>query len=173
MQAHNRSAYTAGDGPHSSKLSEAKQLLSLSCSKRIGKHKSDEWLRFFDVVIVGSGKPGFFSERRPLFAVNTKDGSLQNTDNGAPIIPIGEEDFPEDMQVGMLHVVLHLWVILYAVSCSWSPGSLAAAQPSPGLVPLAYTNTRRCLGQCCASFTRIACRLHAWMLVGKQRSSLA
>lgn len=69
------------------------------CSKRVGKSKNDEWLRFFDVVIVGCGKPGFFSERRPLFAVNTRDGSLQNTDNGAPIIPIGEEDLPDNIQV--------------------------------------------------------------------------
>lgn len=66
----------------------------------MGKSKNDEWLRLFDVVIVGTGKPGFFSERRPLFAVNPKDGTLQNTDNGAPIIPIGEEDLPDDIQVG-------------------------------------------------------------------------
>eukprot|EP00775_Hariotina_reticulata_P000930 gene930-1256_t len=61
------------------------------------REKNDEWLRLFDVVVVGCGKPGFFSERRPLFAVNTRDGSLHNTDNGAPIIPIGDEDLPDDM----------------------------------------------------------------------------
>jgi hypothetical protein len=53
----------------------------------------------FDVVVVGCGKPGFFSERRPLFAVSTRDGSLHNTDNGAPIIPLGEEDLPDDILV--------------------------------------------------------------------------
>ena len=62
----------------------------------MGRQKTDEWLRFFDVVIVGCSKPGFFSERRPLFAVNTNNGSLQNTDNGAPTIPIGEEDLPAE-----------------------------------------------------------------------------
>lgn len=71
----------------------------LRCRKRVGKAKNDEWLRLFDVVVVGCGKPGFFSERRPLFAVNTRDGSLHNTDNGAPIIPIGEEDLPDDIEV--------------------------------------------------------------------------
>jgi hypothetical protein len=71
--------------------------------KRVGKAKSDEWLRMFDVVVVGCGKPGFFSERRPLFAINTKDGSLRNTDNGAPIIPLGEEDLPDDILVGVFY----------------------------------------------------------------------
>jgi len=48
------------------------------------------------VVVVGCGKPGFFNERRPLFAVNTRDGSLMNTDNGAPTLPIDEDDLPGD-----------------------------------------------------------------------------
>ena len=39
---------------------------------------------------------GFFSERRPLFAVDPSDGSLRNTDGGAPIIPIGLDDLPAD-----------------------------------------------------------------------------
>lgn len=65
-------------------------------SKRVGKKKNDEWLSFFDVVLVGCGKPGFFNERRPLFAVNTRDGSLMNTDNGAPTLPIDEDDLPAD-----------------------------------------------------------------------------
>ena len=53
-------------------------------SKRTGRRKNEDWLSLFDVVVVGCGKPGFFNERRPLFAVNTRDGSLMNTDNGAP-----------------------------------------------------------------------------------------
>jgi hypothetical protein len=58
--------------------------------------KNDAWLSYFDIVVVGCGKPGFFNERRPLFAVNTKDGSLINTDNGAPTLPIDEGDLPAD-----------------------------------------------------------------------------
>eukprot|EP00879_Flechtneria_rotunda_P000833 GHRR01000958.1.p1 GENE.GHRR01000958.1~~GHRR01000958.1.p1 ORF type:complete len:660 (+),score=216.69 GHRR01000958.1:198-2177(+) len=73
--------------------------MSYLIDKRVGRARNDDWLRYFDVVVVGCGKPGFFSERRPLFAVDTKDGSLRNTDNGAPIIPIGEEDMPDDMQM--------------------------------------------------------------------------
>ena len=69
---------------------------SYFCSKRTGRKKNDEWLSFFDVVVVGCGKPGFFNERRPLFAVNIKDGSLMNTDNGAPTLPIDEDDLPGD-----------------------------------------------------------------------------
>ncbi|WIA37291.1 hypothetical protein OEZ86_014231 [Tetradesmus obliquus] len=72
-------------------------VMNYLCGKRVGKAKNDEWLRMFDVVVVGCGKPGFFSERRPLFAVSTRDGALHNTDNGAPIIPLGEEDLPDDI----------------------------------------------------------------------------
>ncbi|KAF8065819.1 nt5c2 [Scenedesmus sp. PABB004] len=71
-------------------------VMNYLVSKRVGRAKNDDWLRLFDVVIVGCGKPGFFSERRPLFGVNTADGTLVNTDGGAPIIPIGEEDLPPD-----------------------------------------------------------------------------
>jgi hypothetical protein len=72
------------------------RIAAPSCSKRTGKKKNDAWLSYFDVVVVGCGKPGFFNERRPLFAVNTKDGSLMNTDNGAPTLPIDEDDLPAD-----------------------------------------------------------------------------
>ena len=66
------------------------------CSGQVGRQRTDDWLRLFDVVLVGCAKPGFFSERRPLFAVDPSDGSLRNTDGGAPIIPIGADDLPSD-----------------------------------------------------------------------------
>eukprot|EP00877_Chromochloris_zofingiensis_P002493 jgi/Chrzof1/12244/Cz06g26250.t1 len=69
-------------------------VMNFLVSGRVGRQKNDDWLHLFDVVIVGCAKPGFFCERRPLFAVNPVDGTLMNTDNGAPIIPIGEEDLP-------------------------------------------------------------------------------
>ena len=62
--------------------------------KKTKKKRSTSWLRLFDVVVVGCAKPGFFSERRPIFAVNPRDGTLRNTDNGAPITPIGEDEDP-------------------------------------------------------------------------------
>lgn len=71
-------------------------VMNYLCSGLTGRRKTEEWLRLFDVVIVGCAKPGFFSERRPLFAVEPSDGSLRNTDGGAPIIPIGLDDLPED-----------------------------------------------------------------------------
>lgn len=61
---------------------------------KVGKDRSDDWLNFFDVVITGCGKPAFFSSKQQLFAIDTDTGFLQNTDNGAPIVPIGEEDLP-------------------------------------------------------------------------------
>jgi hypothetical protein len=64
---------------------------------KVGADKNDEWLRYFDVVIVGSAKPAFFTSKQPLFAVETKTGKLLNTDNGAPVIPIDEKDIPAAM----------------------------------------------------------------------------
>jgi hypothetical protein len=91
-----------GCGNHLSWSDEVCLLHVTACRKRVGKAKNDEWLRMFDVVVVGCGKPGFFNERRPLFAVEPRDGSLRNTDNGAPIIPLGEEDLPDDVLVSAL-----------------------------------------------------------------------
>ena len=42
----------------------------------------------------GCGKPAFFNSKKPLFEVHTKTGMLYNTDNGTPMVPIGEEDLP-------------------------------------------------------------------------------
>ncbi|KAL3022757.1 hypothetical protein AAZX31_04G031400 [Glycine max] len=49
------------------------------------------WLQYFDVVITGSAKPGFFHEenRATLFEVVPETGMLLNTDNGSPIPQVG------------------------------------------------------------------------------------
>lgn len=53
--------------------------------------RDDKWLDYFDVVITGSSKPGFFKDenRVPLFEVDIRTGMLQNTDNGTPLAQIG------------------------------------------------------------------------------------
>ncbi|KAK6938816.1 HAD-superfamily hydrolase, subfamily IG, 5'-nucleotidase, partial [Dillenia turbinata] len=50
-----------------------------------------DWLQYFDVVITGSAKPGFFHEdnRANLFQVEPKTGMLLNTDNGTPMPQVG------------------------------------------------------------------------------------
>ena len=42
----------------------------------------------------GCGKPAYFSEKKPLFEVQTKTGLLHNTNGGSAITPIGEADLP-------------------------------------------------------------------------------
>ena len=54
------------------------------------EQRTEEWLDYFDVVITGCGKPAFFEVKKPLFEVDTKTGALYNTDDGTPMIPIGE-----------------------------------------------------------------------------------
>ncbi|XP_022852959.1 5'-nucleotidase domain-containing protein 4-like isoform X1 [Olea europaea var. sylvestris] len=46
-----------------------------------------DWLQYFDVVITGSAKPGFFHDenRANLFEVDPESGMLLNTDNGTPM----------------------------------------------------------------------------------------
>ncbi|XP_022962347.1 5'-nucleotidase domain-containing protein 4 isoform X2 [Cucurbita moschata] len=50
-----------------------------------------DWLQYFDVVITGSAKPGFFHDdnRANLFEVDAKSGMLLNTDNGSPMPQVG------------------------------------------------------------------------------------
>lgn len=50
-----------------------------------------DWLQYFDVVITGSAKPGFFNEDKyaNLFEVDLESGMLQNTDNGTPMPQVG------------------------------------------------------------------------------------
>ncbi|GKV04852.1 hypothetical protein SLEP1_g16952 [Rubroshorea leprosula] len=49
------------------------------------------WLQYFDVVITGSAKPGFFNEDKfaNLFEVDLESGMLLNTDNGTPMSQVG------------------------------------------------------------------------------------
>jgi hypothetical protein len=54
-------------------------------------------MQHFDIVVTGCGKPGFFTDRNLLFAVDPKTGKLSNTDNGAPILPIVTADIPSTM----------------------------------------------------------------------------
>lgn len=51
-----------------------------------------DWLQYFDVVITGSAKPGFFHDdsRANLFEVDLESGMLQNTDDGTPMPQVGE-----------------------------------------------------------------------------------
>lgn len=50
-----------------------------------------DWLRYFNVVITGSAKPGFFHDenRANLFEVEPESGMLLNTDNGTPLPQVG------------------------------------------------------------------------------------
>lgn len=56
-----------------------------------GCSSSFDWLRYFDVVITGSTKPGFFHDeiRANLFEVEPESGMLINTDNGTPMAQVG------------------------------------------------------------------------------------
>ena len=59
-----------------------------------GAARDFAWLEEFDLVVTGCCKPAFFAEGGTLFAVNPEDGTLANTDNGAPISnidPVGEK----------------------------------------------------------------------------------
>ncbi|GAB2219003.1 hypothetical protein Droror1_Dr00006628 [Drosera rotundifolia] len=49
------------------------------------------WLQYFDVVITGSAKPGFFhvENRANIFEVVPESGMLVNTDNGTPMPQVG------------------------------------------------------------------------------------
>ncbi|XP_030484344.2 uncharacterized protein LOC115700814 isoform X2 [Cannabis sativa] len=51
-----------------------------------------DWLQYFDVVITGSAKPGFFHDdsRANLFEVEPVSGMLLNTDNGSPMPQVGD-----------------------------------------------------------------------------------
>lgn len=57
------------------------------------KQKSNEWLRLFDLVVVGSCKPAFMLDPYlNLFRVNTVDGSLKNTDGTYEISALGSAE---------------------------------------------------------------------------------
>lgn len=66
-------------------------------SGKKGSRRDEEWLKYFDVVITGCGKPRFFTERKDLFEVDPATSMLWNTEGGSPMIPLGEADLPEPM----------------------------------------------------------------------------
>lgn len=64
---------------------------------KIGSERDHEWLRHFDVVITGCGKPRFFTDRKDLFEVHPETGMLWNTEGGSPMVPIGDADLPSPL----------------------------------------------------------------------------
>jgi len=83
----------------------------LLCDGATGQQKSLEWTRHFDVIVTGSCKPKFFEhEREPIYAVDPSNGSLLNTDNGAPLPVVGGADplsVRPQLQVSQPHVLGH------------------------------------------------------------------
>ena len=65
-------------------------VMNFLCSNKVGKEKTLEWLELFDVVVTGAAKPTYFAnESATIYEVDTKTHLLRNTDNGAPLTPIG------------------------------------------------------------------------------------
>ncbi|KAG6624908.1 5'-nucleotidase domain-containing protein 4-like isoform X1 [Carya illinoinensis] len=66
-------------------------FLCESCTMKSSNRMNFDWLQYFDVVITGSAKPGFFHEdnRANLFEVEHVSGMLFNTDNGSPMPQVG------------------------------------------------------------------------------------
>ncbi|XVE94711.1 hypothetical protein REPUB_Repub02eG0032300 [Reevesia pubescens] len=69
-------------------------VMNFLCASRTldgGNTCNFDWLQYFDVVITGSAKPGFFHEdnRANLFEVELESGMLHNTDNGTPMPQVG------------------------------------------------------------------------------------
>ncbi|GAB2222553.1 hypothetical protein Droror1_Dr00016671 [Drosera rotundifolia] len=66
-------------------------FLSRTHVEKDGTSSKFSWLQYFDVVITGSAKPGFFHEenRANLFEVVPESGMLINTDNGTPMAQVG------------------------------------------------------------------------------------
>ncbi|GMH16213.1 hypothetical protein Nepgr_018054 [Nepenthes gracilis] len=69
-------------------------VMNFLCRKHTGNSitgSSFGWLQYFDVVITGSAKPGFFHEenRANIFEVVPESGLLINTDNGTPMPQVG------------------------------------------------------------------------------------
>ncbi|XP_074264060.1 uncharacterized protein LOC141586663 [Silene latifolia] len=72
-------------------------VMNFLCRERAGNGSTSlnfEWLKYFDLVITGSAKPGFFHEdnRANLFEVVPDSGMLLNTDNGTPMPQVGSYD---------------------------------------------------------------------------------
>ena len=68
-------------------------VMNFLVAEKIGDEKTVEWTELFDAVITGSCKPGFFeNERAAVFEVDVETGDLRNTDDGAPMAPIGASE---------------------------------------------------------------------------------
>ena len=62
-----------------------------------GDEKTVEWTGLFDAVVTGSCKPAFFeNERAAVFEVDVETSALRNTDDGAPMAPIGASQASSD-----------------------------------------------------------------------------
>eukprot|EP00798_Chlamydomonas_sp_ICE-L_P013214 gene13214-19050_t len=68
-------------------------VMNYLISDQRGADKTHDWLDYFDVVMVGCGKPKFFNNRGQLFSVDIATGYLQNTDNGAPTVAIDDQAY--------------------------------------------------------------------------------
>ena len=65
-------------------------VMNFLVADRVGEEKTVEWTELFDAVITGACKPGFFeNERAAVFEVDVETSGLRNTDDGAPMSPIG------------------------------------------------------------------------------------
>ena len=65
------------------------------------EQKKNEWLKLFDIVIVGSCKPAYMLDPYlNLFRVNPKDGSLLNTDGTYEIDALGENGASKFLEMG-------------------------------------------------------------------------
>ena len=65
-------------------------VMNYLCMNKVGNDKTLEWLELFDVVVTGACKPAYFAnESATIYEVDTKTHLLRNTDNGAPLTPIG------------------------------------------------------------------------------------
>jgi len=58
---------------------------------KVGAEKDLAWLKYFDVVIVGSAKPKFFQASQAMFQIQTDTGCLLNTDQGNPMMSLESE----------------------------------------------------------------------------------
>ena len=68
-------------------------VMNFLVNEKVGEDKDVEWTRLFDTVITGSCKPGFFeNERTAVFEVDVVTSDLRNTDDGAPMTPIGASE---------------------------------------------------------------------------------
>ena len=68
-------------------------VMNFLVADKKGDEKDVEWTGLFDVVITGSCKPGFFeNERTAVFEVDVQTCDLRNTDDGAPVTPVGASE---------------------------------------------------------------------------------